>query len=198
MSIQPHPLITRCSPGAARGLAPLASGLEGQVTPYVSDVRESDEIDREQWARLLTRLLLEAHLSPEQAARPVGPVPAAPRTIRKWLTKEGGVGAAKVRDVARSLGYPVPRALVEVGFIGADEFGVTGLTAPPSRSTRDPLMRRIDASLAPESGVPEEVKGVLRQLLDAAYGSWLRMYAIGGGHEPPASKRTGRPARSEK
>jgi len=154
-------------------------------------VRESEEIDRDRWQELLSRLLREAGLSPERAASSAGgPVPANARTIRKWMSRETGVGAARVRDVARSLGYSPTRALLEVGFFTADEFGVTGLAAPPTTSN-DPLIRRLIQSLSQEAGTPEPARNILRRLLQGAYESWLAMQGIGG-HEPSASARTRR------
>lgn len=167
---------------------PLKTGLQGQVKPYIADVRESDEIDRDKWAALLARLLLESNMTPEQAAHPVGPVPAAARTIRKWVGKENGVGPTKVRDVVRSFGYSPARALIEVGWLASDELGITGLAT--RQPAADPLARQIGASLAAK-GIPEETRNILRRALRAAYDSWLAMQGIGG-HEPPASARAPR------
>lgn len=180
--------LSRCTPEATRGRLPLVSGLEWQSTPYLDDVRESEEIDRDKWSELLERLLREGKLTPETAARPVGPVPAAARTIRKWISGESGVGATKVRDVARSLGYSPSRALIEVGFLDTTEFGITGLTA--ASPLTDPTLIQIQRSLAHEA-TPEQTRTILRRSVRAAYDSWLAMQGIGG-HEPAASRRVRR------
>lgn len=152
----------------------LATGRKRQLNAYVPDVRETDEIDPEQWAKLLEALLRAANLTPEAAAQPAGPVPATWRTIRKWLSGESGVSARKVRDVTRSLGYPPVRALVEVGWLQHTEVGVTGLAAPPSASS-DGLVRKIAAALA-DQRIPTPVRSVLRRLLQGAYDGWLDMH----------------------
>lgn len=167
---------------------PLTTGLQGQVKPYIAEVRESDEIDRDKWAALLARLLLEANLTPEQAAHPVGPVPAAARTIRKWLGRENGVGPTKVRDVVRAFGYSPARALIEVDWLATDELGITGLSA--RQPAADPLARQIGASLTAKA-IPEETRNILRRSLRAAYETWLAMQGVAG-HEPSASARTPR------
>jgi hypothetical protein len=151
-------------------------------------VRTSDEIDRDKWAALLARLLLESNLTAEQAAHPVGPVPVAARTIYKWLNREVGVGPTKVRDVVRAFGYPSPRALVEVGWLDNEEVGITGLSS--RQPAADPLVRQIGASLAAQT-VPEETRSILRRSLRAVYEQWVQMQGIGG-HEPPASARASR------
>jgi hypothetical protein len=157
-------------------------------------VRESDEIDRELWASLLGGLLRAADLTPETAAQPAGPVPATWRTIRKWLNQESGVGAGKVRDVCRALGYPPVRALVEVGWLQHSEVGVTGLAAPPSASA-DPLVRKINASLSAQA-IPVSVRSVLRRMLQGTYDGWLELH----GARPPRDivSKAARPAKTAK
>src|SRR5260370_10191807 len=185
MSIQVHPSASGRTDRAARGTMPLVPGLQGQVRPYIAEVRQSDEIDRDRWAALLARLLLEADLTAEQAAHPVGPVPVASRTIYKWLNREVGVGPTKVRDVVRAFGYPSARALVEVGWLDNEEVGITGLSA--RQPAADPLVRQIGASLAAQT-VPEETRGILRRSLRTVYDPWVQMHGVGG-HEPSAAAR---------
>jgi len=146
-------------------------------------VRESDEIDSAAWAKLLTELLAAADLTPEQAARPNGPVPANWRSIRRWLSREQGVSAAKVRDVARALGYSPAHALVEVGFLERAEVGL----APPARP-QDPLVRRVDTALT-DQRLPDDVKSLLRRGVQAAYDLWLDMYRGRSPKEPSAAER---------
>lgn len=173
MEVSSNVIDVRHPRSAVNATLHLAPGRKRQVTTYVPSVREGDDIDREQWARLLEQWLRAADLTPERAAAPVGPIDANWRTIRKWLDQEQNVGARRVRDVARALGYPPTRALVEVGFLDPTEVGVTGLAAPPSAPT-DPVIRKVNAALSNQA-IPDGVRTVLRQLVDSAYQGWLRM-----------------------
>lgn len=145
-------------------------GRERQITPYVDTVRDSDEIDRGAWAKLLAELLHSAGLTPEQAAQPHGPVDANWRTIRKWLSRDQGISARRVRDVARALGYPATHALVQVGFLTPEEAGLAG----PAKvgPMPDPLLRRVSAALT-DQYIPDEVRTHLRRGVQHAYDIWL-------------------------
>lgn len=173
MPVQRRSISARAPRAVVKDSLSLKPSRQRQVNAYVADVRESEEIDPERWATLLESLLRAADLTPETAAQPAGPVPATWRTIRKWLSGEQGVGARKIRDVTRALGYPPVRALVEVGWLQPNEVGVTGLAAPPSASA-DTLVRKIAAALA-DQRIPTTVRSVLRRLLQGAYDGWLDM-----------------------
>lgn len=180
------------SPPAGRGRLRFTAGQKRQVTAYVAAVRESDEIDRAAWAKLLTELLNSAGLTPEQAdVRAGGPVNAPWRTIRKWLSQETGVSARRVRDVARDLGYPTAHALVQVGFLSREEVGLSGPVRPTAGP--DPLLRRVGNALTNET-IPEDLRAKLRRGVQAAYDSWLDWLKTLGQETstPPARARTRR------
>lgn len=174
MSVQLRSMVAACPDSVTSTRLADMTGQLGQNNAYGSDVREGEELDRAAWATLLGGLLMSADLTPEQAAQPVGPVPAGWRTIRRWLKQETGVSALAVRDVSRALGYPPTRALVEVGFLQHQEVGITGLAAPPSASA-DRDIRKYQATLA-DKRIPTGTRSILRRLLNSAYDSWLEMY----------------------
>jgi hypothetical protein len=183
----PGPGPDPCGPSAARGTVSLASGLERQVSTYGAPVRDSDEIDADEWARLLGHLLRTADLTPESAAPVLG---VAARTIRKWLNREGA-SAIKVRDVARARGYSAVRALVEVRFLEASEVGVAGLAGPPAPS--DPELRKI-AKVLENTDIPEDARRALRAGLRLAFEGWTKTWTRPP-HEPPAMERVVAPTR---
>jgi hypothetical protein len=100
----------------------LAPATTRQEDPYRDRVaRDSEEVDKAAWAKLLAELLAAAGMSPEQAAAPAGPVNTNWRSIRRWLSQQQGVSAKSVRDVCRALNYPVVDGLVRTGFLTAQE-----------------------------------------------------------------------------
>lgn len=139
--------------------------------------REPDEIDRAAWAQLLSELLAAANMTPEQASYETGgPVQVSWRSMRRWLTQDHGVSAARVRDVCRAFNYPIMDALVRVGFITRDEarlerepVAVAPPLPPPLRTIADVLADR---------RIPEEPKRNLSAAVEAAFDLWMRMYKL--------------------
>lgn len=153
--------------------------------------RESEEIDRAAWAKLLAELLAAAGMTPEQAGTPVGPVRTNWRTIRRWLGQEHGVSARAVRDVCRDLGYPPLDGLVLVGFLTAEEakMGRVPVAAAPPM----PASLRQIADVLSDDRVPEEPKTQLRRAVAAAFDVWMGMYRLRAPKEPAARERSPRP-----
>jgi hypothetical protein len=166
-------------------LAPEAIPPDDQ---YRADVRESDEIDRGAWAKLLAELLAAGgFLTPEQASAPIGPISANWRTIRRWLTQEQGVTARSVRDVCRELHYPPVDALVRVGFLTATEAKLSrspAIVSPPL----PPPLRQI-ADVLTDRRIPPNVKAPLQDALRAAFDAWADMLKL---HPPKEPRLTGR------
>lgn len=125
-------------------------------------------------------MLAAQDLTPETAAHPVGPVPVNWRTIRKWQSGETGATAKKVRDTARAFGYSPTRALVEVGFLDANEAGIAGLGAMPS-PRMDPVAREVNSSLTSQY-VTQPARAELRRVVKAVYDNW---FAAHRGADPP-------------
>lgn len=102
--------------------------------------RPRSSVDPTKWATLLDEIL---------ANRPDAPMPASEQTVRKWRKGQSGVTADMVRDVCRALGWPVARALVEVGWLTPDELGVAGFVPlkPPPEPRLHPLAKRINTML---------------------------------------------------
>lgn len=171
---------------------PPTPGRKRQDPVYVDAVsRDSDEIDRAAWAKLLNELLISAGLTPETAAAPNGPIDANWRTIRKWLTKDQGISVRRIRDVARALGYPPTHALVQVGFLTQEETGLAGPTRPGP--VPDPLLRRLAGALANQT-IPDDDRGRLRRALQHSYDIWLEWIKTAA-QEP--TRRTGSASRPE-
>lgn len=150
-------------------------------------MRESDEVDRAAWAKLLAELLAAAGMTPEQAGAPGGPVGTNWRTIRRWLAQDHGVTAVKVRDVCRDLGYPPLEGLVQVGFLTREEVGLTRDPVAPAPPLPAPLRQVADVLSDPK--IPEEPKTQLRRAVSAAYDLWLSMYRLRGPRERSARER---------
>lgn len=160
-------------------------------------VRESDEIDRVAWAKLLAELLAAAGMTPEQAGAPNGPITANWRTIRRWIAKDQGVTAKSVRDVCRELGYPPVEGLIRVGFLTAEEAKLARtptVVAPPL-----PAPLRQVADILSDPKIPDEPKVQLRRAISAAFDLWQSMYRLRAPRERPvrpadrAADRVARP-----
>lgn len=149
------------------------------TTPRTGRGRPPSSVDPQKWAALVSEVFKANGLEAETAAHPRGPVRASPQTIRKWQKAQGGVTADMVRDFARAVGYPVARALVEVGWFRPEELGIAGL-APmrlPAAVEQlvDPLAKRINAMLT-DTRVPETARDVLRVFVQGAYDAWVNKY----------------------
>jgi hypothetical protein len=153
-------------------------------------VRESEEIDKAAWAKLLAELLAGAGMTPEQAAAPAGPVTTNWRTIRRWLAQQHGVSAKSVRDVCRDLGYPPLDGLVRVGFLTAEEARMG--RAPVAAAPPMPAPLRQIADVLSDDRVPDEPKTQLRRAVNAAFDVWMSMYKLRAPREPAARERTPR------
>lgn len=160
------------------------------VQPYGDPVaREPDEIDRAAWAQLLSELLAAANMTPEQASYETGgPVQVSWRSMRRWLTQDHGVSAARVRDVCRAFNYPVVDALVRVGFMTPEEARIERepvAVAPPL----PPPLRTIADVLA-DKKIPAQVKDQLRAAVQAAFDLWMNMYRLRAPKERPPRDRS--------
>jgi hypothetical protein len=150
--------------------------------------RDSEEVDKAAWAKLLAELLAAAGMSPEQAAAPAGPVNTNWRSIRRWLSQQQGVSAKSVRDVCRALNYPVVDGLVRTGFLTAQEARLVREPTPVAPPLPAPL-RQIADVLSDEK-VPEEPKTQLRRAVSAAFDVWANMYRLRAPRERSARERS--------
>ncbi|MEV6527667.1 helix-turn-helix transcriptional regulator [Longispora sp. NPDC051575] len=137
----------------------------------VADDRPVD-IDMDAWADLLMGMVVERGVTPRQLADALG---LHRHAVTHWLRRKHRASVANVRDSCRVLGYPVRKALVQVGFLTSEE--AYGDSAPEPTPGPHGLVMEIGQLLV-KPGMSNAARKLLEERLEQALEEWSETVGV--------------------